>query len=138
MCSIMEYTKKFAVNFLWQLNCILPTVLSCTLLLVFSGLNCHISVTQSPKYAQLKRITNQFSFVYTVVKSLYIDGSRAVVVWILAKVLLYLWNLVSLLFLLCLAKEDVFTRPPLLWVHLSPLIFIIMIFVIRYFPRFAG
>ena len=48
------------------------TALSCALLLVFSVLKCHISVSQSPKYGRLKRITNQFSFVYTVVKSLYI------------------------------------------------------------------
>ena len=47
-------------------------VLSCALLLVFSGLKWHILVTQSPKYTRLKRITNQFIFVYTVVKSLYI------------------------------------------------------------------
>ena len=51
----------------------LGSVLSCALLLLFSGLKCLIFVTQSPKYTRLKRITNQFSFVYTVVKSLYID-----------------------------------------------------------------
>ena len=56
---------------------LLDYVLSCALLLVFSGLKCRISVTQSSKYTWLKRITNQFllpifSFVYTVVKSLYI------------------------------------------------------------------
>ena len=34
--------------------------------------NVDISVTQSPKFTRLKRITNQLSFVYTVVKSLYI------------------------------------------------------------------
>ena len=48
------------------------TVLSWCAIVGFSRLKCHISVTQSPKYTQLKRITNQFSFVYNVVKSLYI------------------------------------------------------------------
>ena len=51
----------------WRKN----TVLSRALLLVFRGLKCYISVTQSPKCIQLKRITNQLSLVYTVVKSLY-------------------------------------------------------------------
>ena len=43
-----------------------------TIPLVFSGLKCHISVTQFPKYTRLKSIANQLSFVYNVVKSLYI------------------------------------------------------------------
>ena len=51
------------------------TVLSFGLLLVFSGLKCLISVTQSLKYTRLKRITNQFSFVYIVAKSLYIQDT---------------------------------------------------------------
>ena len=46
------------------------------LLLVFSGLKCHISVTQSPKCTRLKRITNQFSFMYNFVNS-YIYCCRA-------------------------------------------------------------
>ena len=50
----------------------LLVVLSCGLLLVFSRLKFHILVTQSSKCTQLKRISNQLSFVYTVVKSLYI------------------------------------------------------------------
>ena len=58
------------------------SVLSCTLLLVFSGLKCHISVTQSPKCTRLKRITNQFSFcvhccqipIYTAVMSNYVQS----------------------------------------------------------------
>ena len=48
-------------------------VLSCALLLVFSGQKCLILGTQSPKYTRLKRITNQSIFMYTVVKSLYIQ-----------------------------------------------------------------
>ena len=47
-------------------------VLSCALLSVFSALKCLILLTQSPKYTWLKRITNQFSFVYTVVKQVAI------------------------------------------------------------------
>ena len=42
----------------------------------FRGLKFHVSVTQSPKYTRLKRITNQFSFVYTVVKSLYMSRTE--------------------------------------------------------------
>ena len=53
-----------------EIECHLITVLSCALLLVFSRLKCIISVTQSPKHTRLKRITNQFSFVYIVAKSL--------------------------------------------------------------------
>ena len=47
-------------------------ILSCTLLLVFSRLKFFFSVTQLPKYTRLTRVTNQLSFVCTVVKSLYI------------------------------------------------------------------
>ena len=65
-------------------------VLSCALLSVFSRLKCYFSVTQSPKCTPLKRITNQSSHVYTVVKSLYIHlhwSPLATSTWVLVSYL---------------------------------------------------
>ena len=67
--SVVKLKYWSSVLETWLLN----LVLSCTLFLVFSRLKCRILVTQSPKYIRLKRIANQFSFVYTVVKSLNIN-----------------------------------------------------------------
>ena len=70
------HEKLFTFGAVWHTMTISPPtpslpVLSCALLLVFSGLKYLILVTQSPKYTRLKRIINPFSFVYAVVKSLY-------------------------------------------------------------------
>ena len=75
VCTNLSFCLSIFFMMLWTYFFILfsiLSVLSCALLLVLSGLNCLILVTQSPKYTRLKRITNQFSFVYIVAKSLYI------------------------------------------------------------------
>ena len=65
-------TPLSGTNIVTHLNCSGDLVLSWFARIGSSGLKCHILVTQSPKYTRLKRITNQFSFLYTVVKSLHL------------------------------------------------------------------
>ena len=58
-------------SFVCTFSCPNLVVLSCTLLLVFSGLKWHISVTQSPKCTRLKRLQTSYIHNYLPCTTIY-------------------------------------------------------------------
>ena len=74
-CSELRMILQFCV--LWTKLCSFGNVLSCTLLLVFSGLKWHILVTQFPKYTWLKRLQTS-SHLCTPLSNSYLNTGNLV------------------------------------------------------------
>ena len=55
-----EWRRWDAWSETWKVFCNLGAVLSCALLLVFSGLKRHILVTQCPKYTRLRGLQTSY------------------------------------------------------------------------------